>query len=157
MKSLPPWACVLTAALALLSGCATRSGAERRIERRPDLFARLNDRERELVTQGEVAEGMSRDAVYLAWGRPDMVRSGSREGRESESWAYFDSTPVQTVSVGFGTGGYSPFYTDFGFHPRFGYGVGPGWSYGSGVDFVGHVEKTVQFSGGRVIAWERLR
>lgn len=157
MKFLFPLASALALVIACSSGCATRSAAERRVEKHPDLMARLNDRERELVYRGEVAEGMSRDAVYLAWGRPDMVRTGSRDGKGTESWAFFDTTPVQSVSIGFGTGGYHSFYSDFGFHPRFGYGVGPGWGYGTGVDFLSNVEKTVEFSNGKVVAWERLR
>ena len=144
-------------ALLITASCATRNPSERRIEKRPDLFERLTPREKELVAAGEIAEGMSRDAVYLAWGRPDMVRSGSRQGESSESWAYFDSVPMNTVSIGFGTGGYHSFYTDYGIHPRFGYGVGPGWSYSTGVDFVGHISRTVEFSNDRVIAWERRR
>jgi len=146
-----------TIAATLLTGCAIRSSAERRIDRNPDLYAELGGKQKELVRRGDVEEGMSRDAVYLAWGRPDMVRRGSREGRGKETWAYFDSTPITTASIGFGSYSGHPFYNYFGFHPRFGYGVGPGWTYGSGVDFVRHVDRTVEFVDGRVIAWERSR
>ena len=141
-----------------LVGCESRSAAERRVDKNPALFGQLDDGEKELVLSGEVSEGMSRDAVFLAWGRPDMVRSSSRDGKGRERWGYFDSAPVQT-SVGFGVGSYgpSPFYADFGMHPRFGYGVGPGWGYGTEVDFLPYLEKSAEFVDGRVVAWERLR
>lgn len=122
------------------SGCASRSPVEKRIDKNPALFEELGAGDKDLVLGGEVSEGMSRDAVFLAWGRPDVVRSGSREGKGRERWGYFDRTAVHTASVGFGTYGPSPFFADFGVHPRYGYGVGPGWGYGRDLDFGSRLE-----------------
>ncbi len=140
-----------------LTSCATNS--ERRIQRNPELYASLSKRDKDLVQRGAVAEGMSRDAVFLAWGRPGRVMSGSRSGRGRERWAYFSTAPVSNISVGYGYGGYGPhpFYSRFGVHPLYGYGYGPGWGYGSGVDFVPVIDRTVEFENGKVVAWERLR
>jgi len=141
----------------LLGGCATTNPAARRVQKYPERFADLTQREKDLVLRGEVAEGMSRDAVFLAWGRPGRVMSGSRDGRGKERWAYFHTAPVSTYSVGYGAFGPHPFYTSFGVHPAYGYGFGPGWGFGSGIDYVPYLERTVEFENGRVVAWERLR
>lgn len=140
-------------------GCQSRSAMEKRIDKNPALFGRLSQSEKDLVLNGEITEGMSRDAVFLAWGRPDMVRSGSREGTGKERWGYFDNAPMHTTSIGIGVGSYgrSPFYSDFGMHPRFGYGYGPGWGYGHDVDFLPYLEKSAEFENDRVVAWERRR
>ena len=66
-----------------LTGCQTMSRQEKRIEKNPALYDRLSSADRERVLRGEVTEGMSRDAVFLSWGRPDAVRAGSREGKGS--------------------------------------------------------------------------
>ncbi len=146
--------CLLTLALGL-SSCAT--APEQRAKRHPELYAKLSTREREQAMRGVVAEGMSRDAVYVAWGRPDRVMSGSRDGRGRERWAYFGSMPVDTFSVGYGGFGPHPFYSSYGVHPHYGYGYGPGWGFASGIDYVPVLERSVEFSNGRVVAWERGR
>ncbi len=156
-----PFLCIFLPALlatALLSSCNTWSALDRRIDRNPSLFLDLKDSERELVMNGEIKEGMSRDAVYLAWGRPDAVRRGSENGKGHESWAYFDAVAIQrnTVSYGYG-GGHSPFYSHFGVHPRYGYCSGPGWSFGTEIDYVNQLSRSVKFSNKRVIAWESNR
>lgn len=148
---------LLLAAAVLLSSCATRSAADKRIEKNPQLYEKLSSRDRELVRLGEVKEGMSQEAVFLAWGRPDRVMSGGRDGNASEKWAYFDSRPVSNFSVGVGTRGIHPFYTSFGVHPAFGYSYGPGWGYGTDIDFVPHISRQVEFTNGHVTAWERTR
>ncbi len=148
----------VSAFLALaLTGCETTSPSERRAQKNPALFGSLSEGERAAVLRGEVKEGMSRDAVYLAWGSPGRVMSGSREGKEQEKWAYFVATPVQTTSFNYGAYPASPFYSAYGIHPQYGYGVGPGWGVGSGVDYLPQISRSVEFVGGRVVAWEKNR
>ncbi len=139
----------------LLPGCETLNPAQRRIKKNPELFSRLSEKDKSLVEQGRVQEGMSRDAVFLAWGRPDRVMSGSRSGKNREKWAYFHSAPVQTTTIGFGGYAGHPFYSHYGFHPAFGYGYGPGWGMSTGVDYLPYIGSTVEFSKNRVVAWER--
>jgi len=147
----------LVATSLFLASCATNP-AEQRVNRNPALFGKLSQREKDLVLRGQVAEGMSQDAVFLAWGRPARVMAGSRGGRSNERWAYFRNAPVSTFSVGYGMPfGPSPFYSAYGMHPAYGYGFGPGWGFGPGVDYVPYLDRTVEFSNGRVLAWERLR
>ena len=137
----------------LLSSCQT--GAENRISQNPALYKKLSTKDRALVAAGDVREGMSKDAVYLAWGRPDMVRESSTTGNISESWAYFITRPVPTSSLSYANV-YRPFYGRYGVHPRFGYCRGIGPHYNS-VDYVRYASKTVTFLGNYVVAWEQTR
>lgn len=123
-----------------LASCATNS-IDRRIQRYPALFDNLSDKDKDKVFYGEIAEGMSRDAVFLAWGRANRVIRGSRSGRDLEQWLYFGTEPVNTVSVGFGSYGY----------------YGSAWDFGSGVDYVPVLDRRVEFKNGRVVAWDRMR
>lgn len=148
---------LLSAFCLLFTGCTTQTATGKRIEKNPALYQKLSSRDKELVRSGEIKEGMSQEAVFIAWGRPDRVMAGGRNGSSSEKWAYFDSVPVRTFGVGVRSGGYSPFYTSFGVHPSFGYSYGPGWGYGTGIDFVPHISREVEFTNGRVTAWERIR
>lgn len=134
-----------------LTGCQTMSRQEKRIEKNPALYDRLGSAHRERVQRGEVTEGMSRDAVFLSWGRPDAVRAGSREGKGKETWLYFGTRPVQTTHFSMGTGGYHHFYNHFGCHPTYGYG------FGQTVDYIPEVDRSVEFVNDRVVAWERRR
>src|SRR6186713_451559 len=52
-----------------LTGCTT---VETRIAERPEAFRRLSPTDQTLVQQGRVRDGMSRDAVYIAWGPPSQ-------------------------------------------------------------------------------------
>lgn len=142
-----------------LASCETRSAAERRVDRHPALFTKLSSSQQTAVLDGDVREGMSRDAVYLAWGRPDVVRAGSRHGKKTEHWAWLDRQSVQVgISYGYGYGyGPHPFYHHFGVHPRYGYCFGPDWRFSDGLEFGTSIRKTVDFSGDRVVAWEERR
>lgn len=137
--------------------CGCQTGAETRIQKNPELYGKLSSKDKERVLLGEIREGMTDEAVFLAWGRPDRVLSGSRSGSATEKWAYFDSVPVSSFSYGYGSGYVHPFYSRYGVHPRYGYGFGPYWGYGTGVDFVQQISKQVEFRNGRVTAWERRR
>ena len=141
-------ALVLISLSTLVSSCANRNPGERRLNKFPELSNNLTDQERSLIARKEIAEGMSQDAVFLAWGRPDRVRTSSQNGRKSETWTYLGSTPVASPSISVGVG-------SRGFHSRL--GVHPTVRYGTNVDFARHVEREVIFVNDRVIRWERVR
>lgn len=136
----------------LLSQCA--STPESRISRNPQLYNQLGERDRQLVASGHVREGMNRDAVYLAMGRPDRVSVGTNRGRSVESWTYLGQRPVSTMSMGFGWGsGWGPYW-----------GGGPwGWGWGGypysylgggpAVTYVPYTHSVVDFTNGRVTRW----
>lgn len=73
--------------LVLLAGCASSTIEKRRAERSA-AYAALPAEQRALVDKGDIAVGMSEDAVFIAWGKPDQVlRRGDKNG-ESTRWLY---------------------------------------------------------------------
>lgn len=131
-----------------LSSCA--SPVERRITSNPELYGRLSENDKRLVSQGRLREGMTREMVFLAWGRPDQVAHGRAGGSAIEKWTYVGERPVYTHSIGLGWGfggGYS----------RYGYGYGgmwdPFWMGGPSVAYVPYQAATVEFRGGRVTSF----
>lgn len=130
----------LPAALAcclVLAGCV--SPVERRIEKNPALFQALSARHQALVRQGRVEEGMTAPAVWLAWGRPDRVAAGSRQGRAFERWSYTGYEPVHTSAFGFGFAGGCYYDSWFYAEPM--------------VQYIPYEARRVEFSGGKVSAW----
>ena len=69
----------------LLAGCTT---TETRIQERPEAFRALSPNDQALVQQGKIREGMSQDAVYIAWGPPSSRIPGRVRGRIVETWIY---------------------------------------------------------------------
>ena len=71
-----PWVFLVAAAAVtlLLSGCST---VESRIADHPDIYHSLSPRQQQLVANGQIAPGMPRQAVYLAWGSPDQKVEGA--------------------------------------------------------------------------------
>ena len=127
-----------------ITSCAP-STPEARIRQRPDVFNRLDAKERELVSRGEIAEGMSKDAVAIAWGSPSSVVDGLRNGKQMERWDYEGSQPV------FLSGGYSQ-----GYYGSYGYS-GVGVVLGPQIAYVPYLRSAVWFHRGQVDAWERTR
>ncbi len=122
-----------TAAGALiLNGCAT---TQARVSEHPDIYQRLSPRDQALVGQGQIREGMTMDAVWLAWGKPDQKLPGNMGDRPTETWAYlrYETPP----SYG------GPYY------------YGPfDWSY-IPPKFV-YPSKGVTFSNGKVVFFQYL-
>jgi len=140
------------AAAGMLTSCT--SPIERRIVRNPQLYEKLSASDRGLVSRGEIREGMTKEAVFLALGRPDHVAEGRERGARLERWTYLDSRPVQTTSIGFGVG------TGGWYGSRFGYGYGGLWDpywggYGSGVSYIPYPSTVVEFRAERVVKYLR--
>src|SRR5438874_9233793 len=104
---------VIAACTVLFVGCST---TESRISEHRDLYASLPPRQQQLVAQGQIAPGMSQNAVWLAWGSPDQKAQGAMHGKMTETWIY-----VQYTSAPYG----------YGYGYPYGYGWGPG--FGGGV------------------------
>lgn len=153
MKSPTLLRAVLCLAAALLfTQCA--SPLEKRIQRNPDIFAKLADNDKLLVQQGRLREGMTREAVFLAWGRPDQVATGSQKGVQTEKWTYVGTQPVYTDTWGMGWGGWG------------GRGWGRGWGYcgpwdpfwggmGPMITYVPYKAASVTFRNARVTEYLR--
>jgi hypothetical protein len=119
------WAFLTTAAAGALffGGCST---PESRISDHRDLYDSLPARQQQLVAQGQIAGGMSRNAVWLAWGAPEQKVNGYARGNTTENWVYYTTT---TYPYGYG---YGYGYGGFGYGP-YGYGYPGFWGGGVGV------------------------
>jgi len=75
----------IAAGALLLTSCST---IESRISENPEIYRNLSSRDQALVNQGEIRYGMSRNAVWLAWGSPDSKVIGNMRGHSTETWIY---------------------------------------------------------------------
>ena len=136
----------ISSALALLLVSCT-SPIQRRIEKNPQIYSGLNEHQKALVQQGTIEEGMSKEAVFLSWGRPDRVASGTKQGKAYERWSYtgYDSVPTMSVGFGMGYGGY---------RGRHGYVYADPIYYGGpAFDYVPYEAARVEFLNKKVSAW----
>jgi len=125
-------------ALALFfSACST---VESRIKQRPEAYHSLSASDQSLVSHGKIRTGMSKEAVYIAWGRADAVLHRTDRGHRTEAWNYFayQQQPV------FGFGAY-PICVNGGFTYL------PG--YQTGYISTPYPYKQAVFENERVIAW----
>jgi len=112
----------------ILTSCST---PETRISDHPDLYQSLSARDRALVSQGQIRPGMSRNAVWLAWGSPDQKIIANMRGHPTETWIY----------VYYATYPYYPYYGPY--EP-----YGPGIGYSLGYTTVGVATGTTHHHGG---------
>ncbi|MEO8614118.1 MAG: hypothetical protein ABI600_03175 [Luteolibacter sp.] len=137
---------IATAAALVLGACAP-STPQARIERNPQKFASLSRRDQSLIQQGQIAHGMSLDAVALAWGPPSQRFQGFKEQQSTERWDYAGSRPVYSTGFygSYGYGGYGP----YGRYSPLGYAGGPEIAY------IPYRLASVWFVDNRVDSWER--
>lgn len=133
-------------AVLVAASCAPTTPAQR-IAQNPGMLEGLSEKQRELVSKGQIATGMPRDGVFLAWGGPDRRAEGFREGGSFERWDYMSLRPVYYH----GFGGYSGH--GWGSH----HGHCYGWGYHPTVDYVPVKSASVWFREERVDSWERGR
>jgi hypothetical protein len=86
----------LLIAFSVFAGCST---PQSRVGERPEVFASLPSAHREAVLQGGIVEGMNRDAVYFALGKPARVVRGQERGKPIEKWVYsrVEETPIGPI------------------------------------------------------------
>jgi hypothetical protein len=75
----------LATGVLILTSCST---PQTRISEHPDLYQTLSHRDQALVGQGQIRVGISRRAVWLAWGSPDRKIVGNMGGGPTETWIY---------------------------------------------------------------------
>ena len=95
----------------ILTGCTT---PQTRISNRPDLYQSLSHRDQALVSQGQIRIGMSRTAVWLAWGTTDRKIIGNMGGGPTETWVYvyyanYPYYPFEPLDEYFGAPLFDPF------------------------------------------------
>ncbi len=141
----------------ILASCAT---TETRISQHPEMYQRLSPSDQALVREGKIRNGMSRDAVYLAWGGPDQTTTGTVHGRPAETWIYTSSTS-STYPYPYGWGHR---YYGFGYvgrhhhhHSHFRYGFDPFYDpFFYYRPTINYPDRTVSFQNGRVVAFQFL-
>lgn len=92
----------ITAGAMIFSGCATPGG---RISQHPEMYQSLSPRDQALVSQGQIRQGMTMDAVWLAWGTADQKIPANVRGRPAETWVYLRYETPQS----YGPHYYGPF------------------------------------------------
>ncbi|MDP3850523.1 MAG: hypothetical protein Q8Q59_08475 [Luteolibacter sp.] len=132
----------------LVASCAP-STPQARIQRDPQKFEALGTKHRTLVKQGQIARGMTTDAVYLAWGAPSRTFQGSKNGRTTERWDYAGSRPVYTTNFYGAYGGGYGRYRRGGYHGYYG--------FGPEITYIPYRVASVWFIESRVDSWERAR
>jgi hypothetical protein len=153
----------VAASALVLTGCST---TETRISSHPEIFQRLSPRDQALVREGKIREGMSLDAVWVAWGAPDQKGVGTTRGRAVETWIYNEYTYANApYPYPYGPYGYGGYYGGrIGFHHyhnhRFAIIGDPFFDpfyYSSYMrPSVAYPAKTVTFSNGRVVSIQIL-
>ena len=135
----------LAAATLFLASCATTPTTQSRIAKNGGMYSLLSSEHRRLVSTGQIAKGMSKDAVYLAWGTPSKVFHVEDGAGQKERWLYTRSKPSYRTSIGIGYGGYR----------RYGYRGG----IDCGPRTVNVPEKVgeVVFVRDKVASWERKK
>ena len=129
----------------ILTSCST---PQTRISDHPDLYQGLSSRDQALVSQGQIRYGMSRNAVWLAWGSPDSKVIGNMRGHSTETWVY-----VYYVTYPY----YYPYYGPYG--PGFGFFGDPFYDpfyYSLIPPSIPYPNKTVTFSNSRVMSFQYL-
>jgi outer membrane protein assembly factor BamE (lipoprotein component of BamABCDE complex) len=135
----------IAAVLLTLTSCST---PQTRISDHPDLYQSLSSRDQALVSQGQIRYGMSRNAVWLAWGSPDSKVIGNMRGHSTETWVY-----VYYVTYPY----YYPYYGPYG--PGFGFFGDPFYDpfyYSLIPPSIPYPNKTVTFSNSKVMSFQYL-
>jgi hypothetical protein len=101
---------VLTGML-ILNSCST---PQTRVSEHPDLYQSLSHRDQALVSQGQIRIGMSRTAVWLAWGTTEQKIIGNMGGGPTETWVYvyyatYPYYPFEPLDEYFGAPLFDPF------------------------------------------------
>ena len=146
---------VLTPGIAIgtlvLASCST---VETRISEHPEIYQSLSARDQTLVSQGQIRDGMSRNAVWLAWGSPGRKTFGNMRGQTTETWVYVHYTtyyypyayPFYGPGYGFGYSGRNFIFFGSSFYDPFFYSYIP--------PSIPYPYKVVTFAGGRVVSFQ---
>lgn len=130
-----------------LASCVPPATPQTRIASNHAAFSKLSLEQQQLVRQGQIATGMSTDAVYMAWGRPARIFNGSKNGKNQERWDYAGARPTYSHPMS------SPYY-------RGPYGPRGYYRYHDPmmmpeVAYVPYRVASVWFMNGKVESWER--
>ena len=148
---------ILAASLAalILSSCSS-SNPQSRIQKNPTIYNDLSPKQQELVRTGQIEQGMTKPAVFLAMGKADSEQVKVEGTNTTERWNYTSLQPVYRSSFSFGFG------NSFG---RRGRGRGRsrgsyghyGLGYSPSLAYVPRLSSSVYFTNDLVSGWEGIR
>ncbi len=106
------------------------------------MYQSLTPEQQQLVSQGRIENGMSQQAVFLAWGAPNSQPYVGQQGKKNlERWVYTRMEPVMVMSN-----------WDVPCPGRYGWCA----DYGPDTAYIPRRTATVTFENGKVVAWETL-
>lgn len=125
----------------ILTSCST---PQTRISADPDLYQSLSHRDQALVSAGQIRIGMSRTAVWVAWGSPDRKIVGNMGGGPTETWLYIYYATYYPPYAPWGPWAFcgDPFYDPF--------------YYSYIPPSIPYPGKVVTFANGRVVSFQYL-
>lgn len=127
-------------------GLPNQLAVNTRIQQNGEKYSKLNSSQKSAVKKGSISEGMKKDAVRLAWGKPDKVETSS--SGQKELWIYYEREQVD-IDYRTPSGMFSKFYRSsnkyYDGHSN------------SELRTVQRMDRTVSFYKGRVLAWTRTR
>jgi hypothetical protein len=132
---------VLATGALILTSCST---PQTRISDHPDLYQSLSSKDQALVSQGQIRTGMSRTAVWLAWGLPDRKIVGNLGTGRRETWVY----------IYYATYPYYPCYGPW--DPYLGAPLYDPFYYSDIPPSIPYPGKVVTFASGRVVSFQYL-
>ena len=146
--------CLAAILAILLSSCAsTETLRQRRVAANPEIYDDLSEEDRALLSKGQIRDGMHKKVVFLAWGRPDEIRQGSRSGVPYETWVYTANQAHSRSRLALGYGGGLDLY-----HPhsrgRYYHQLRFGFYPSVATTFVSIEIGSVEFLNDKVASWE---
>ncbi len=153
-----------------LSSCATPSTPETRTEAHPQIYEKLSDSDKKTVSKGQLRKGMSKDAVFLAWGKASRETDTFKDNKRTTRWDYTSLSPVYSnsfyggVSSRYGGFGHSYGYGRYGRSGRFrgrgfygGRGYYNGFGVGTNVYYQPKTNAQVLFENDKVTGWSVVK
>ena len=107
---------IFVCALSILVGACTLATPATRIAANPKVYEALPAQQQALVQNGQIAQGMSPEAVFLAWGYPNSSPYVGQIGnKQVVRWVYTTMRPVMVTPQWSGPywgpyGWYNPYY-----------------------------------------------
>lgn len=130
--------------VALFFISCSQSTPTTRVNKNPIMYDRQPAPHQALIDQGRIQQGMSKEAVFLAWGNAAIKSQGEENGSRFERWIYTRLSPIYLNNFG-------------GYYDR-GYGTGHrgcGYGYDSEIAYVQSMAASVEFKNNQVTRWQR--
>ena len=134
---------LFSASTLLLCNCT--STIQSRIDGNPKMFTALTGTQKNAVSNGRILKGMTMDAVYLSWGRPDGIKESTINGKDVEKWRYSSHMPVLNQNIIYSNHHY--YHHDY---------YGPFYNSTS-VGYIPYTSAIVEFEDRKVTGWEQER